>query len=345
MSYSRVAGRVLAWSVAAVMLPMAAQAQDVTLRMSNWLPEGQTLRVQAVEPWIESVEKVTEGRVKIEMPPKVIGSVPAQFDVVVDGQADIALWVNGYAPGRFVISEVFELPFISDDPEAYSATMYEFYEKKVAQYGEYEGAQVLSLFSPGSGPIFNTVRPVEKITDVEGLKLRSPQPLVTQALELLGAVPISKPVSELYELISSKVVDGTVLPMESVVSFKLDSLLPYGTAIPGGLYNTVLVLGINEDSWSRISEADRKAIMEVSGVAFARAAGGAYKRSSETARKKMVDDGMRFVTADEAFVAALKQKLTPIEQTWIDKAKQRGVEDPSALLADLRKAAGAQAPD
>ena len=147
MTYLRTAGWVLATSIAVATLPMSVQAQDVTLRMSNWLPEGQTLRVQAVEPWIASVEKATEGRVRIEMPPKVIGSVPAQFDVVVDGQADIALWVNGYTPGRFVISEVFELPFISDDPEAYSVKMYEFYNEKVAAYDEYEGAHVLSLFS------------------------------------------------------------------------------------------------------------------------------------------------------------------------------------------------------
>lgn len=345
MTYLRTAGWVLATSIAVATLPMSVQAQDVTLRMSNWLPEGQTLRVQAVEPWIASVEKATEGRVRIEMPPKVIGSVPAQFDVVVDGQADIALWVNGYTPGRFVISEVFELPFISDDPEAYSVKMYEFYNEKVAAYDEYDGAHVLSLFSPGSGPIFNTVRPIEKVADLDGLKLRSPQPVVTQALELLGAVPISKPVSELYELISSKVVDGTVLPMESVVSFKLDSLLPYGTAIPGGLYNTVLVLGMNEDAWNRISAADQKAIMEVSGAAFARAAGGAYRHSSETAKKKMVDDGMQFVTADAAFVADLKQKLAPLEKTWIEKAEQRGVKDPSALLADLRKVAGSKGAD
>jgi TRAP-type C4-dicarboxylate transport system substrate-binding protein len=343
MTNLRAAGWVLATSIAAAMMPATVQAQDVTLRMSNWLPEGQTLRVQAIEPWIAEVEKVTEGRVKIDVPPKVIGSVPAQFDVVSDGQADLALWVNGYTPGRFVISEIFELPFINDDPEEYSAVMYKFYQDKIAQYDEYAGTHVLMLFSPGSGPIFNTVRPVEKVADLEGLKLRSPQPVVTEALQILGAVPISKPVSELYELISSKVVDGTVLPMESVVAFKLNDLLSYGTGIPGGLYNTVLVLGINVDSWDRISEADQKAITAISGEKFARAAGGAYKHSSEAAKQKMVAEGMNFITADDAFVADLKQKLAPIEQSWIDHAKERGVEDPAALLAELRKVAGSKA--
>lgn len=339
MNESRFSAVALAMAVA--LAPVASGADTVTLRYSNWLPDGQSLRVQAIEPWIEEVERVTEGRVRIESPPKVIGSVPAQFDVVRDGQADMALWVNGYTPGRFVVSEMLELPFISGDSEAYSAVMYSFYQDHLAQYGEYDGVQVVNLFSPGAGPIFNKVRPVAAVADLEGLKLRSPQPAVTQGLELLGAVPISKPVSELYELVSSGVIDGTVLPTESVSAFKLDDLLPHATEIPGGLYNTVLVLGINENSWNRISEEDRAAIMEVSGSVFSRESGLVYKRNNERAKAEMIESGVEWIVADDAFVSDLQERLQPIEDAWIEKAKDLGVEDPAALLQQLRAAASA----
>src|SRR5690606_5182200 len=62
-------------------------AQTTTLKYSNWLPVGQAMRMEVIEPWIAEVEKVTAGRVKIDTLPKVVGTLPAQFDVARDGQA------------------------------------------------------------------------------------------------------------------------------------------------------------------------------------------------------------------------------------------------------------------
>ena len=75
-----------------------AAAQTV-LRYSNWLPAGYPVRTQIQEPWMAEIEKVTQGRVKVESSPKVIGTVAGQFDAVRDGLADMALIVPGFTPG------------------------------------------------------------------------------------------------------------------------------------------------------------------------------------------------------------------------------------------------------
>ena len=49
----------------------------VTLRYSNWLPVTHHLVQQLMLPWAADVEKVTEGRVKVEMLPKVVGTETA----------------------------------------------------------------------------------------------------------------------------------------------------------------------------------------------------------------------------------------------------------------------------
>lgn len=209
------------------------------------------------------------------------------------------------------------------------------YQKQLAQYGEYKGVQPLSVFVVGTGQIFNNKRPVRTLADFKGLKLRSPQAGVTQSLGLLGAVPVSKPISEMYELLSSGVLDGTVLVPESVASFKLMDSLPHATIIPGSLYNTILTLGINEDKWKSIRKEDQDAIMKISGEAFGRSVGRAYMKGDEGTWDAYRKAGRTIETASPAMVAEMKAALKPVEATWIEKAKKKGVAQPEKLIEAL----------
>lgn len=309
---------------------------ETVLKYSNWLPVGNVMRESVVQPWIADVEKATNGRVKIDTLPKVVGSVPAQFDVARDGQADIVIFVNGYTPGRFDIMEVAELPFMCDNAELYAGVVDHFYQTHLAQYGEYKGVHPLSVFVVGTGQLFNNKRPIRTLADIKGLKLRSPQPGVTESLNLLGAVPVSKPASELYELLSSGVIDGTLLVPESVGSFKLIDSLPYATIVPGALYNTILTLGINEDKWNALSKEDQEAITRVSGDTFARAVGAAYMKGDQVTWDAMRKSGKSIETASPELVSELKQALKPVEAAWVEKARKKGVADPSKVIDDLR---------
>lgn len=319
---------------AALCVP-AALAQTTTLKYSNWLPAGQAMRVQVIEPWIAEVEKVTQGRVKIDTLPKVVGSVPAQFDVARDGQADLVVFIPGYTPNRFDILEVLQLPFLGDNPETLAPVADRFYRKHLAQYNEFKGVHPLSVYVVSPGQLFNNKRPLKTLADFKGLKIRSPQASATQALQLLGAVPVSKPVTETYELMSSGVLDGTFMPAESIPAFKLTELVPYGTIVPGAIYNTVLVMGINEDKWKSISQADRDAITKISGDVFARNVGRAYANGDKAAYETLRKAGKNVDTLPAPAVAEMKKVLMPIEKDWIEKAKKKGVADPQKLIEQL----------
>lgn len=320
-------------TLAASHAPATAQT---TLKYSNWLPAGQAMRVEVIEPWIAEVAKVTQGRVKIDTLPKVVGTVPAQFDVARDGQADLVVFIPGYTPNRFDILEVAQLPFMGDDPERLAPVVDRFYRKNLASYNELKGVHPLSVYVVSPGQLFNRVRPIKTLADFKGLKMRSPQASATQALTLLGAVPVSKPVSETYELLSSGVLDGTFMPAESIPSFKLTDLVPHATIVPGAIYNTVLILGINEDKWKAISQADRDAITQISGEVFARNVGRAYAKGDKSAYDVIRKAGRTIEVLPEPVVAEMKKTLQPIERDWIEKAKKKGVADPQKLIDQLR---------
>ncbi len=93
-----------------------AASQTSTLRYSSWLPGNHWLNTKVMLPWTAELENATDGRVKIELLPKTVGTPPTQFDVCRDGLADVCVIVAGYTPGRFAATELGELPFMGDDP-------------------------------------------------------------------------------------------------------------------------------------------------------------------------------------------------------------------------------------
>ena len=314
----------------------AASAQTTVLKYSNWLPAGQAMRVEVIEPWITEVEKVTQGRVKIETLPKVVGTVGAQFDVARDGQADLVVFVPSYTANRFDVLEVLQLPFMSDSPEKYAPIADRFYRQHIASYNEFKGVHPLSVFVVSPGQLFTVKRDVKTVADFKGLKIRSPQPSANQALSLLGAVPVSKPVSEVYELLSSGVLDGTLMPAESMQSFKLSGLVEHATIVPGALYNTVLVIAMNEDKWKSLRQDDRDAIMKISGETFARNVGKAYAKGDLAAYDELRKSGKSVEPLSPAVLAEVKTILKPIDNDWIEKVKKKGVADPQKLIDALR---------
>lgn len=314
----------------------AAHAQTTTLRYSNWFPVGQAIRVDVIEPWLAEIEKVTQGRVKIETMPKVVGSLPAQFDVARDGQPDLVVFVPGYTPNRFDIIEGAQLPFMSDNPEVYGPAVDRFYRKHVASFNEFKGVHPLSVFTVSPGQLFNSKRAMKSLADFKGLKIRSPQASATQALSLLGGVPVAKPVSETYELLSSGVLDGTFMPPESIPVWKLTELISYATIIPGAIYNTILVMAINEDKWKSLRAEDREAITRISGDTFARDVGRVYAKGDAAAFDQMRKAGKSVEILPDQVVAEMKRVLQPIERDWAAKVAKKGVKSPDQLIQSLR---------
>jgi hypothetical protein len=190
-------------------------AQTV-LKHSNWFPEGQVIAVKVIEPWIAEVAKVTNGRVRIETLPKVVGqrARPVRRGPRWPGR----LWwcsSNGYTPGRFDIlgNRRAALHGLTrrrcSAPRCTAST-----PKHVAKYGEYKGVHPLAVFVVAAPQLFNNKRPLHAIGDFKGLKIRSNSAGTTQALRCWAPFPVSKPATETYELMSSGVLDGTVMPPE-----------------------------------------------------------------------------------------------------------------------------------
>lgn len=323
---------------AALLLALSAgvaTAQTVTIRYSSWLPTNHWVVAGPILPYLQEIEKVTEGRVKVEVLPKVVGTPASQFDVVRDGLADMSWFVIGYTPGRFKLAEMGELPFGGDSASMYPA-FHRVYTKHFAKYNEFKGTEILSVWSVSPSHIGTRTRPVKSVDDLKGLKLRSASETATRALTLVGAIPILKSSAEAFEMLSTGAIDGSLLIPETVVSANLLNLLKHYTVVPGGFAGTTHGMAINPDKWAQISPKDQQAIRSISGEKLAWAFGNAYDKQNRTAFDAMKQAGYTVGELSPPVLSQLKEKLKPIENDWVQAAKAKGVADPLAVLNEYR---------
>lgn len=312
----------------------AASAQ-VVLTVSSWLGPNHTLS-QTQTKWCDDVTAATSARVKCNILPKPVVAPPATFDAVRDGLADVSYSVHGYTPGRYVSTQVVELPFMGDSAEVTSVAYQRIYEKSLAKLGEHKGLKVLAVFTHGPGIVFNSKRPINSLADMQGLKFRVGGGIVNEVGKAMGVNVTLKPAPESYELMSSGVMDGVFFPAESIESFKLEKLVRYRTTFPGGLYNTSFAFVMNEGTWSKIAKADQDAITKLSGETAARQFGRGWDAADRRGNAFMQSSGVVPHSASKAFVDEIKGKTSSLEAKWVADAKAKGLANPEQIIKDYR---------
>jgi TRAP-type C4-dicarboxylate transport system substrate-binding protein len=317
----------------ALAFPIATASAQTVLNVTSWVPPSHHLVSGVTMPLCKDIETATSGRVKCNLLPKSVVAAPQTFDAVRDGLADLSFTVHGYTPGRFVLTDAVELPFLGDTSEALSVAYQRVHDRTFAKLDEHKGVHVLGVFTHGPGQIFNTKRAVNSLKDLEGMKIRVGGGLVNDVAKALGTVPMLKPAPESYELLSQGVADGVFFPKEAPVSFKLTPLIKHITFVPGGLYNVSFAMIMNEAKWKQISPADQAEIKKLSGEALARRAGKSWDSVDAYGEKVMREAGIPIVIASPQFIAEIKARTAGLEQAWIDKAKAKGVDGAEVLKA------------
>lgn len=329
-------------ALAAVLATSAAKAQT-TLTASSWVPPAHPLTAQAFAVWLKQVEEATQGRIKFNVLPKAPVAPPQTFDAVKDGIVDVSFTVHGYTPGRFVATKMTEFVALGDSAEAISVAYQRMHDKHLARLDEHKGVKVIGVFAHGPGHIYTVKAPVQTVADLAGLKIRVGGGVVNEYTRALGANPLLKPSSEAYQMLQTGVADGIFFPAESIPGFKLQTVVRYGTHVPGGLYNTSFVMMMNEAKYNALPPADKAAIDKLSGEHFARLAGRMWDTADAAGIETMKTAGVSIKPASPAFVSEARAKLEPIELAWASEMNARGI-DGAALMKEFRAAIVAAKP-
>ena len=315
----------------------AAQAQEVTLRLHQFLPPQATVPSKAIDPWIEQVESQSNGRIDIEHYPamQLGGKPPALFDQAREGVVDIVWTVLGYTPGRFDKTEAFELPFMVTTGEATSRAFSEYVGEHAMD--EFADVKPLVLHTHGPGLLHIRGEGVRALDDMEGLKLRGPTRVITDMLERLGASAVGMPVPAVPEALSKGVIDGAVIPWEVTVPLKVPELVDTHTGFQGdrGLYTATFAMVMNKDSYADLPDDLKQVIDDNSGVEAAALFGRAMDEGDKVGLKKAKATENEIIMLGSEETARWREAAQPTIDAWIESMNEEG-HDGQALVDRAR---------
>ena len=324
----------------ATLVPAAAEAQEVTLRVHHFLPPPSVTHKDFIEPWARKVEAESGGRIKIEIYPSMQlgGKPPALYDQVRDGVVDIVWTLPGYTAGRFPTIEVFELPFMAASAEATSQAAHAFYKKHAVE--EFADVHPLMVHVHAPGTLHLRGAPVKTLEDLKGLKLRAPTRMTNAALQALGATPIGMPVPAVPESLARGVIDGAALPYEVALPLKVHELTKSHTEIGGGkgsrgLYTAVFLFAMNKARYEALPADLKKVIDDNAGTALAQRIGRLWDEAEVPGRQAAVDSGAAFAIIEGAELARWQAATAGVAAGWIAERDAVG-KDGQALVDDAR---------
>ncbi|MCR9126836.1 MAG: TRAP transporter substrate-binding protein [Rhodobacteraceae bacterium] len=314
----------------------SAWAQDVTLSLHQFLPAQANVPKLVLDVWADNVEAASDGRIRIQRFPSMQlgGRPPELIDQAIDGVADIVWAVNGFTPGRFPRTEVFELPFMVSDARAASSAYWQMYEKHMAD-ADFRDVKVLGTWVHGPGMI-HSKQPVTQPSDLQGMKIRGGSRMVNQLLEIVGATPVGLPVTAIPEALSKGVIDGTTIPWEVTTALKVPELVGNHTEFEGtAIYNLTFVLAMNKDRYNSLPDDLKQVIDDNSGLAFSVFAGGTQADADGPARALAVANGNNIVTISAAEAMEWETLAKPVYDNWIADLESKGI-DARALIDEAR---------
>lgn len=304
----------------ALLRPGYAQAPEYTLKLHHLLGPKSPAQTQMLEPWAKSVEEGTGGRVKIEIYPAMsLGGAPPQLvRQVADGVVDIIWTVNGYTPGLFPRSEVFELPTIfTNDIGATNLAMRALFDEYLAP--EYEAMHVLFNHVHAGQAIHMATEPVRTVADTAGKKLRVPGPTGNAVVEAMGATPVTMPVPDLPQALATSSVDGALIPWEIIPALNLQDVTRYQIEGPdkSRFGTTTFQVSMNNARWESFPDDIKEVFTQASDEAWLRKVAEVWRTSDDNGLQIAIDAGNEYIALTPEEMATFDEALAPVVDEWV----------------------------
>ncbi len=235
-----------------------SNAKTIQLTYANF-PPASTFPCIQMERWKKEVEKRTNNRVKVlTFPGGTLLGAKDMLRGVIQGQADIGCLCMAYQPGVFPLTTVIGLPLGFKDAKTASLVLWEIYNKYRPK--EFSKVKVITLFTSAPSNIMSKV-PIRSLKDLKGLELRA-SGTASKILELLGATPVSMPMSETPEAIQKGIVKGLLSSLEVLKDLNFAAYCPYETITNFQVYPFAVVM--NKQKWNSLPKQVKEVINSMS---------------------------------------------------------------------------------
>lgn len=231
---------------------------SVDLRVSHYMPEDHGTHGDFIAPWARAVETLSGGvaHVTVHSGGSSLGKLEHQYDQVVSGAVDVAHSPAHLPPGRFPRTTLIGLPFLASGAASGGALLQGLLERFLRT--EFAGLHVLALHADSGAVLHTRDRPVARLEDLAGLRLRCAPGVMAEALACLGAVPVPLAPPQIEAAVAARTIDGAVMAWDVLAYTRTADALR--CHVDTALNATPLYFAMNAARYAALPEPVRAAV-------------------------------------------------------------------------------------
>jgi len=255
------------------------------LKLASFVPPTHSIWAGVLIPWGKEVEQKSGGKLKVAYFPSMqLGGTPPQlYRQMVQGIADAVFTLPGYTSSDFPMMSLTELPGTAISAHDGTTKLWQKLNEKYFDQ-EFKDAKMLMLWNSDNAGFMTREKPIKKIADVKGLRLRAPSAAQAAQIEHLGGIGVSMPVTQIYNGIERGTIDGTQIPLSAMIDFKLIEVVKHLT-VNTPLGRSPFIVSMNRKRYEGLPAELRKIIDDTTGLKLS------YKGSADydAQNKKALD--------------------------------------------------------
>lgn len=290
----------------------------VELKWVNYFPVP-AQQSKICEQFIKDLEARSGGELKIRFfPAGTLLTAPKIYDGVVEGIADIGFSNIGYTYGRFRMTEVLDLPLGFPNAWVANHVANDFFRQFKPK--EWDKIHMLSMHTSPVNVVLSATKPVNKMEDLKGMTLRGTG-FIAEVVNALGGTPRPIAMPEAYEAMQKKVIDGLMIPMETLRAFRLAEVSKYATECwpIGQVYTFFMVM--NKDIWNKLPPNLQKVFNE---YPFEEKLAGMWNDVDIDGKNLGKVTGLNFIELPSAEIAKWKKAVESVLDTYVKKMVASG---------------------
>ncbi|ENO98487.1 MAG TPA: TRAP transporter substrate-binding protein [Thauera phenylacetica] len=316
---------------------MGAYAQSFserTLRLGIQNPKGHPAEVGA-QKFADLVGEKTGGKIKVRVfAGGVLGGDQQTVSALQGGTIEMTALNSGILASHVPALGVYDLPFLFNNSDEVDAVVDGPFGQKLHARLEEKGIVALGYWELGFRNLTNNVRPINKVEDIAGLKLRViPNPINLDWVQALGANPVALAFPEVFNALEQRAVDGQENPVTVILANKFAEVQKH-LALTRHQYNPQSMI-ISKKVWDTFSADEKKVFQDAAKEAIAHQR-KVSREQSETALEALKKAGMQVTELPPEEVAKLREKMKPVIEKHSATVGADVVTELQAELAKLR---------
>ncbi|HJX13987.1 MAG TPA: TRAP transporter substrate-binding protein [Dehalococcoidales bacterium] len=307
----------------------------ITLRYADQNPKGGWEGQHAMLPWIERMEKATNGRVKFEIyDAQTLTKGPDTWEALKANVADVAWAFHGYWAGLTPLADVISLPSLAfKNAEHASGILWQLYEKYPSIRQQFAANHVLLTWTSNPYFLITTDKQIKTLDDFKGTKIRLTGGPPTELGKALGISPISVGMPDTYANLQKGVMDGMMIPWEAIYSFRQYEVVKYYTFFPS--FVVYFTQSFSKAAWDKLPPDIQKQLESVGGLEGSKFWGKNMFDTAEGAAREAIKAGnytMMESTLAAADVAKLEAMSQPLWDKWVQDNVAAGHPEAAEIL-------------